>query len=247
MTNDLALFDDDSSSSGHRVTIYDLSSVLREPEKYQSLLPNKVYHISTALTRLCSALAQERMLQEANIPRCQWPIRVHGVKPRLLPGPKKNLFWNVSHDSHTMVVVEGTTEVGVDIMHLRCPPRHKSIRDLWFRLESQFTRSEMEWLEKSSNEKTAINRFYFLWTAKEAYLKFTGSGITRDLSSVEIYPLPEEKSFTCGVRNSCIILRHFVIDNDLCICICTAGETSLNWRTLDATGLFRCLNYESQV
>lgn len=92
------------------------------------------------------------------------------------------LQFNLSHSEGIVLLgISRSGRIGVDIEAVR------SETD-WRRLSRRFfAPGETVWLE-SLPEAEGRNTFFRLWTAKEAFLKAIGVGLTRRLSSVEIAP-----------------------------------------------------------
>jgi len=76
--------------------------------------------------------------------------------------------------------------------------------------ESFFSIKECEFIFKSNTE--AKNRFFLLWTRKEALLKALGTGIINNLNEVEIFDRKnylERKSFDNMISDSAAN-KHFI-------------------------------------
>jgi len=97
-------------------------------------------------------------------------------KPYLQGNP---LYFNISHtrDSFAIIISE-QFRVGIDL--------EKVDRNIDFNpiLRTSFSSREREFILELPDDLS--NRFYLLWTRKEALLKAIGSGITSDLSNIEV-------------------------------------------------------------
>ncbi len=106
----------------------------------------------------------------------------HG-KPRL--DPPSSLRFNLSHsgDSIVIALTEGI-DLGVDVEEL---DRHTPTERLARRF---FTQAEARAVEQAP-EADRNRIFFHCWTAKEAVLKATGSGLTVPVREVEVDPDPD--------------------------------------------------------
>ena len=101
----------------------------------------------------------------------------HG-KP-YLDDPESDLQFNVSHTRGAAVLAFARgLEIGIDIEHSR---RKVDVDGVGRRV---FTPNERAGFE-NCGESSRRREFYRLWTAKEAYLKATGSGLSCDPASIE--------------------------------------------------------------
>ncbi len=92
-------------------------------------------------------------------------------KPYLVEYPKT--YFNVSHTDGLVAVAVSDSEVGVDA---------EAIRDIDLRLcQRFFSRSEQDFV--MAKEEGRLERFYRVWTRKEAYVKRSGDGLTMSLQS----------------------------------------------------------------
>ena len=92
--------------------------------------------------------------------------------------------FNISHTSGAIAIAISDSPVGIDI---------EKIRKADFRVAKRFfTEKENEYI-KAQNSDT---RFFEIWTAKEAYFKCIGTGITNPKSIDTTVDLPDKISFS---------------------------------------------------
>ena len=102
-------------------------------------------------------------------------------KPCLEHGP----FFNISHSRRYSVIAVSENEVGIDI-EMHEGPNEKL-------MERCFTEDEQEFAKKSEEN------FLRIWTAKEAVLKFLGTGFSYAPKNFSVLPLDEEHE-VCGKK-----------------------------------------------
>ena len=95
----------------------------------------------------------------------------HG-KPLLSGAPSAGYF-NISHSKEIWSCSLSENNIGIDIEFVN---PHRSII-----VNRMFSREEEEELDRISDDAEKMEKFYTLWTAKEAYSKLTGSGLSKDL------------------------------------------------------------------
>ena len=96
-------------------------------------------------------------------------------KPVLKNG--KDMFFNITHSGDWVVCGVSDREIGVDIEVLK-----KARMNVAGRF---FTAKELDKLS-SLADKEQDDYFYLLWTAKESYLKYLGTGLTKPLNSFDV-------------------------------------------------------------
>lgn len=96
------------------------------------------------------------------------------------PGlPGDPVFFNVSHTREAFAIaVSGDFQVGIDLEKINQRIDFHSV------IETYFSQKERNFILKS--EKGSRDRFFLLWTRKEALLKALGTGITEYLTQVEV-------------------------------------------------------------
>lgn len=104
-----------------------------------------------------------------------------------IQGRKLYDFFNISHTSDVGVVVFSNYEIGIDIERIEKPGKKIAHRF--------FHENEKKYLESSVNEPECRKRFYEIWTKKEAYLKWNGTGLTDGLSDLDV--LAKKYAFQC--------------------------------------------------
>lgn len=92
---------------------------------------------------------------------------------------ESDIYFNISHTDALQAVAIGKSEVGVDI---------EKIRDVNLKVASRFTKEEYDYVMEAESS----NRFFEIWTKKEAYLKFKGTGISGGLNSFNVFEIPEK-------------------------------------------------------
>ncbi len=112
----------------------------------------------------------------------------------------KNFHFNISHSYDLQAIAIGECEVGVDVERLRKA-------DL--RIAKRFTETERGYIL----EQDCDNRFFEVWTKKEAYLKYKGVGLSGGLNSFNVFDIPET-------------LNTFVV-GDYIISVCSNKEFKL--------------------
>lgn len=112
-----------------------------------------------------------------------------------------SLYFNVSHSKDLQAVAISDSEVGVDI---------EFIRKVDLRAVKRFTKAEEEYILSENS----LERFFEVWTKKEAYLKYNGVGLSGGLNSFNVFEVsPYIKTFkidqyflsVCGERDFKII------------------------------------------
>lgn len=122
---------------------------------------------------------------------------VHG-KPYVR---EDGIYISIAHSQERCLVAVSNSEIGVDIEY-RAPGEERLIRIA----DRYFTEKEAEYVKANPSE-----RFYEIWCAKESYIKYTGEGLTRPLSSFCVFDSP-------------LIFSHFDIDG-YTLCVCSAEKT----------------------
>lgn len=105
-------------------------------------------------------------------------------KPYLKDYP--DIHFSLSHSGNMAVLAISDSEVGIDVQERRGYQERVAKRF--------YHESEIAVIEAISDPAEKANCFYQMWTAKEAYIKYTGKGMGQDL-----------RSFGVDLVNECIL------------------------------------------
>jgi 4'-phosphopantetheinyl transferase len=145
----------------------------------------KRYHFERDRSRFIMRRGFLRLLLGAYLDRdpasLQFSYGSNG-KPALRPGSSvRPLQFNLSHSNGLAVyALSRDRPVGIDLEHVRSLPEVAQIA--W----QFFTPLERNWA-LSSPVEDRMERFFLIWTGKEAYLKATGEGLMRPSTEIEVF------------------------------------------------------------
>ena len=133
----------------------------------------------------CRAAASDLMLKQfVGVPI----LRRNSDGQNIKPCHATNLF-NVSHDEDYVVLVTSPIySVGVDVMKVKLTNPNRTIDQMFDNLGSIFSSTEWRYINEITESR--LDRFYHLWTAKEAYVKCLGTGLYTEphLLETEVRP-----------------------------------------------------------
>ena len=134
-----------------------------------------------------------------------------GGKPRI--AGHEDFHFNLSHSGAHVAIAWGSTPVGLDVQQM--DPRVKQDR----MAKRCFTLDEQEYIQQVSEK--AMERFYQVWTGKESYLKYLGTGLQKSLSSFSI--------LAPGIAP---MLQTRFLQDGYCLTLCTPDpDFVFNWIT----------------
>lgn len=165
---------------------------------YQSLTPSRKEHIDRFLREddRKRSLAGEYIIQKLLSDK----FGITDASIERLPNGRPilngaNLFISISHCDDIVVCAVSEKETGIDT---------ERIKPIKLSLIKRFcVTEEKEYILKNSpysktlpycDDKETLDRFYEIWTAKEAYFKMLGTGI-KDLKSVNVLNLKRTKFY----------------------------------------------------
>lgn len=97
-------------------------------------------------------------------------------KPRIRD--RQDFHYNLSHSGRYVVLAYGSSPVGVDVQERRTSVNMDALSARFF------TPDEQAYIRQSPQD-----RFYAVWTGKESYLKYLGTGLQKRLSSFSLLSL----------------------------------------------------------
>ena len=117
-------------------------------------------------------------------------------KPRIRG--REDLHFNISHSGSWVVLAWSSGEVGIDVEVFRPDDQKKAVARRYFtQVEQQYVfREETGW----------DRRFYEIWTAKESYLKYLGTGLGNKIDAVCVRTLTAPQIITHWMEDACLSL-----------------------------------------
>jgi len=135
-------------------------------------------------------------------------------KPYLNPIVEFN--FNISHSENWVVLARSDSDVGIDIEKIQ--------PDIYNIAKNYFSTTERHYINSSFSKTEKNNRFIKIWTLKESFVKFLGTGLNTHLNTFSICDI-EEPIHTVRfhkepIKNN-IYLKSFNFDNNFYIATCS--------------------------
>jgi 4'-phosphopantetheinyl transferase len=111
-------------------------------------------------------------------------------KPYLENGAASPLRFNLSHSGELAVVAVGeVSEIGVDVEQIHPMPDWQGIA------KRSFHPAETKWVSAANTDLRA-KAFFEVWTAKEAYIKASGFGLSHPLDSFAVVGANPQREYS---------------------------------------------------
>ncbi len=107
--------------------------------------------------------------------------------PKGKPQANLPLHFNVSHSGEYVLCAVSDTPIGVDIEQIK-HFRGGMVARFFTDAEAAYVWGNTQVQNESVTDPEVCRRFYRVWTAKEAYTKMTGTGISTDLGAIAFDP-----------------------------------------------------------
>jgi 4'-phosphopantetheinyl transferase len=95
-------------------------------------------------------------------------------KPFIVNTEKSALRYNLSHSGDWVLIAVSSSEVGVDVEFIKQSFQYQEV------IKDYFIADEIDYI----NQNSSLERFFLLWTRKEAFVKATGKGLDNDLRTI---------------------------------------------------------------
>lgn len=123
--------------------------------------------------------------------------------------------YNLSHSGKWVVIAYGNSEVGVDIERMQ-----EGKEDLAVKF---FTQEEKSYIYSVAG-KERTKRFTLIWTLKESYIKYLGTGLSTSLDSFSVNAIKGEVTNQNGENQRELRLKSYLFDIDYYLSICSVDE-----------------------
>lgn len=181
-----------------QIDCLDLSGLTEQDYKrlYQSASPQRRAKADRYLRRedqlrcVCAEALLRNALKKRDISVFTVSVRDNG-KPYV--ADVEDFHYNISHSGRWVVLAYGESPVGVDVEQIRS----EAPRDVAQRF---FTTDEQDYVQDNPQ------RFFLVWTGKESYLKYLGTGLKKALSSFSVLEELGVKLFALKLEDACLTL-----------------------------------------
>ena len=123
--------------------------------------------------------------------------------------------FNISHTSGMIAIAVSDKPVGIDIEKIQK-------QDLRI-AERYFTDAECNYINEADSDDDKNKRLLEVWTKKEAYLKFTGEGMSRPISSFSVIDIPAKNQTMYWDGYILSVCCSSQVDSELSVEYCTDG------------------------
>lgn len=120
-------------------------------------------------------------------------------------------YYNISHSGRWVVIGYGDCEIGIDVEKINIDARKELIARRYF------TEVEQNYIFSAADDQGQTQRFFQVWTAKESYIKYLGTGLATSLNSFSVIPSGK----TLGVHWQSIFLK-----GGYCLTTCCTEQNS---------------------
>ena len=134
---------------------------------------------------ICADMLCRKMLAKASGLDAKSILFAQGEKGK--PYANVPCHFNVSHSADFVLCAVSEGPIGVDIEQIK-PFRAGLVARYFSDTEAAYVWSGKAEQTGNVTDPDTCARFYRVWTAKEAYVKMTGTGISTDLSAVTFDP-----------------------------------------------------------
>ncbi len=104
-----------------------------------------------------------------------------------------DLCVSISHSGDGVVCAISDREIGIDIEGIK-PIKDGLIEYVCTKQELEYIYSDFKDIEKDITDASVMQKFYAVWTAKEAYFKKRGSNIT-DIRSINTFSFTKQSYY----------------------------------------------------
>lgn len=194
----------------------------------------RLFLISRVLVKIVLADKLGILAHEVN-------IQLHSNGKPFVQG-NKAVYFNLSHSADVIILaVTEEGEIGVDVEEVD----HEFE---WMRVDSVLDLSEIEWIKENEliDPFSIYQRFFQIWTLKEAYIKCTGHGMSSHLKKLNFHVSPEHIQFSDSTKNSQNAEQYhfqsYIYDGNFIFSICLQQGQSLESFNLDCFQLLPCIS-----
>lgn len=125
---------------------------------------------------------------------------------------RKAFSYNLSHSGNWVAIAYGNSEVGIDIEKIQIV-----IEDI---VNNFFTEEEKRFIHMVAGEERK-KRFIQIWTLKESYIKYLGTGLSSRLNSFSVNALHGVVTNQNGEIQKGLRLKSYLFNTDYYLSVCS--------------------------
>lgn len=188
-----------------------LSNTVSEERRIKA---NRFYFIDDSIKSVCSELLLRYSLFQAVGQIVDMDIAYNEFGKPFMKY-MDNFSYNISHSGKWVVIVYGRSEVGIDIEKIQAD--NEDICNRFFNYD------EIKFIYAVS-EKERMKRFTQIWTLKESYIKYLGTGLSTSLNSFSVNALDGVVTNQYGEIQKDLKLKSYPFDMDYYLSVCSFEE-----------------------
>lgn len=149
---------------------------------------------------------------------------------------RKEFKYNITHSGKWVAIVYGTTEVGIDVEKIQ--EGREELVDFCFSEEERFT------IYNHIEKEERIKQFTKLWTMKESYIKFLGTGLSTGLKSFSVDATEGLITSNDGELKKDLRIRSYQFATDYYLSVCSTEDEIciLNVSLKEVVNLLECMH-----
>lgn len=141
-----------------------------------------------------------------------WMKTGYGKHGKPYAEEKPGFHYNISHAGDWVVLAYSDQEVGVDVEEIFMDEGRKQVA------EFSFTSEEQDYIFKVADKKEQAERFSKVWTGKESYLKYLGTGLAKSMKSVVANGALESVLEDAAGQKA--LINSLFLDKQHCLSVC---------------------------
>lgn len=148
-----------------------------------------------------------------------------------------NFHYNLSHSGNLVVLGYSDNNIGIDVEKIYMNEGRKQVAEI------SFTQEELNYLSASLSESEYALRFSKIWTAKESYLKYLGTGLTKSMASFSVDINEGRIKDSLFLHNDNLKVENIFPEKEYCISVCSNSYNGIVINMITCTDLLNKFEY----
>jgi len=126
----------------------------------------------------------------------------------------EDFHYNLSHSGNLVVLGYSDNNIGIDVEKICMNEGRKQVAEI------SFTKDELDYLSASSDEREYALKFSKIWTSKESYLKYLGTGLTKSMASFSVDITEGRVKDSSSIHEDNLKIENIFLEKEYCISVC---------------------------